>query len=90
MGVRILLIDDSADQVVITKQALKDFKDYRIETAMNGQEGVKKALAQDYDVILCDYRLPPMSGMDVLKQLKQHQADVPVMLPIFQAGAKRV
>ena len=90
MSIRMLCIDDSLDSIVITKRVLERAKGaYQIDSASNGQEGLSKLRLQSYDLILCDYRLPGMSGVDVLQQLKVEGRDVPVVI-VTAAGSERV
>ena len=88
MAVTVLLIDDNLDQITITRRAL-DANNYMIDTASNALEGLKKLLAFTYDVVLCDYRLPAMSGVELLKQMKAHRRDVPFII-VTAAGNERV
>lgn len=86
---RILLIDDNLDQITITKRALRRHADCEFETASTAQEGLQKVLARDYDVILCDYRLPGMNGLELFQQLKTQGKEVPFIV-ITAAGNERV
>lgn len=67
-GIRLLLTD------VFTEEG------YQIETAKTGQEAIEKMLAQTFDLILLDYRLPILDGKQVMQKMKQAQLDVPVIL----------
>lgn len=55
---------------------------FEIETAVDGPEGLLKAVEGTYDLILLDIMLPKMSGLDVLKALKEKEGirDIPVVL----------
>ena len=87
--ITLLLIDDNPDQLTITKRALRGATEYIIENALDAPDGLEKIPARSYDVILCDYRLPSMSGIEVLKQLEEHEWDIPFIL-ITVAGSERV
>lgn len=90
MPVRILGIDDNLDSIVITRRVLeRAMSGCQLDSANNGQEGLSKLRSESYDLILCDYRLPDMSGVDVLQQLKKEGRDVPVVI-ITAAGSERV
>lgn len=58
---RILLVEDSLDNQLLVTRMLK-LSGAQVDTAMNGREGVEKALAGDYDVILMDLQMPEMDG----------------------------
>lgn len=55
---------------------------FEIETAVDGSEGLVKAVEGAYDLILLDIMLPKMNGLDVLKTLKEKEEtkDIPVVL----------
>ncbi len=55
---------------------------FEIETTVDGPEGLLKAVEDKYDLILLDIMLPKMSGLDVLKTLKEKDEtkDIPVVL----------
>src|SRR5205814_4197388 len=53
---------------------------HRVEIAPTGSAGLERALDARPDVILLDLRLPDQSGLDVLRQLRQIDARIPVVL----------
>ena len=81
MPITVLLIDDNPDQLTITKKALaKGAHDYLLDLARSGKEGFEKLATGRYDLVLCDYRLPDMDGIEVLKKFQEQQADKPFLL----------
>jgi two-component system response regulator AtoC len=64
---RILIIDDEENFRHMLSVILKKEK-YEVDTAANGEEGLQKIVAEDFDQILCDIRMPGMDGLDVLKE----------------------
>jgi CheY-like chemotaxis protein len=60
-GRKILLVDDDASLVDLTKIILEE-NGYEVETACDGVQGIKKILASDYSVILCDMVMPNLTG----------------------------
>tara|TARA_R110002050_G_scaffold131371_4_gene253169 strand:- start:2581 stop:3258 length:678 start_codon:yes stop_codon:yes gene_type:complete len=69
--VKILLIEDELQLLNNIKESLEK-EDFLIETAMDFNKGLHKALIYDYDCILLDVMLPNGSGIDVLKELKKN------------------
>lgn len=90
MAVTILLIDDNRDQITITKKTLaRSHQDYQLDSAANAQEGLEKLSTGHYEIVLCDYRLPDMSGIEVLKQLKEQGSDCPFII-VTSMGNERL
>lgn len=76
---RLLVIDDDAavrDSIAAYLQELG----YQVELAGTGQHGLELFEQNPPEVVLLDLKLPQMSGLDVLKVLTQHPADVPVIV----------
>jgi two-component system response regulator HydG len=71
---RILVIDD--DQAVRDSMArMLRGAGYNVETADTGEDGVAAARGNVYDVILSDMRMPGISGLEVLRRLREHRVD---------------
>jgi two-component system response regulator AtoC len=65
-GKRLLVIDDEENMRHMLSKVLGK-TGYIVETASNGHEGLKMIENTDFDFILCDIKMPSMSGMDFLK-----------------------
>jgi two-component system response regulator AtoC len=76
---RILVADDDTDIRNMLKAFLED-EAYEVSEAPNGEEALEGIRSGSYDLVLLDMRLPGMTGLDVLKQLREKQGDVPVIL----------
>jgi two-component system nitrogen regulation response regulator GlnG len=76
----LLLIDDDPDLLPDQVRQVFPAPAHRVEIAHTGTEGLKRVAAVRPDVILLDLRLPDQSGLDVLKQLRQIDARIPVVL----------
>jgi DNA-binding response OmpR family regulator len=76
---RILLVEDDVGITTFVRQGLAE-AGYATDVAMNGAEGLKLALAVDYDLILLDVMLPLSDGISVLKSLRQQGSRTPVLL----------
>ncbi len=63
----ILIIDDE-EAIRSTLKDILEYEDYKIETAVDGEDGLKKIMAKDYDVILCDVKMPKKDGLEVLDE----------------------
>src|SRR6516225_11013195 len=76
----LLLIDDDPDLLPDQVRYVFPAPAHRVEIAHSGAEGLKRAADVRPDVILLDLRLPDRSGLDVLRQLRQIDARIPVVL----------
>ncbi|TAL33000.1 MAG: hybrid sensor histidine kinase/response regulator [Spirochaetes bacterium] len=76
---RILLIDD---EEIVLKSSTRILRstDYMIATAGSGIEGLDKARAQKFDIVITDLKMPQLGGMEILKTLKKEQPDVTVII----------
>jgi len=75
---KILIIEDEAPISNIIKFNLKK-EGYEVDTAFDGGEGLKKALAGGIDLILLDIMLPVMDGFEVCKQVRE-KSNVPILM----------
>lgn len=65
---KVLIVDDSA----LVRKQLTDIistLEFEIDTARNGQEGVQKAIAQQYDVITMDINMPVLDGLSAVEKI---------------------
>src|SRR6202171_2400361 len=79
--VDVLLVED--DPSVLEMYRLKlELDGYRVNTALDGEEGLKKAGDLAPDIIFLDIRLPKMDGLEVLRQLRAQEKtrDIPVII----------
>ncbi len=67
---RILVVDDEPEMLNIIEKVLRR-KNYDVTTCRNAAEAMKAAKAASYHVVVTDVRMPGLSGMDLLPQLKQ-------------------
>jgi CheY-like chemotaxis protein len=76
----ILVVDDNLHLQIAFKKVLTS-SGYQVRLASDGEEGLRLALETRPDVIVLDMMLPKISGLDVLRALKQDQAteSIPVI-----------
>lgn len=79
MANKILVIDD---EEIIGESLRRTFKgyDYEIEIARNGQEGLQKARRDKFDLMIVDLKMPGISGLDVIKQIKEEQPETMMVM----------
>jgi len=79
MSNRILIADDEPSNAKILGEELTD-RGYTVETANNGSGTLKKVESSPPDLIILDYMMPDLSGLDVLKELRKRGNDTPVIM----------
>lgn len=75
----ILLIDDDDDVRRDYGKVLRRLG-FAVDTAADGQEAAERLEAKSFDVILSDLEMPRMGGLELLRTVRQHDLDVPVVL----------
>ena len=79
MSSKLLFIDDE-DIVLRSSRRVFAGSGHVIDTASSGDEGLAKARAGDYDVVVTDLKMPGLGGMEVLKALRKEKPDVVVVI----------
>lgn len=79
MSGRILVIDDDKDMCLVLSKFLTK-NDYEVDAAHTGEAGLKLLRDNEYILILCDYRLPDITGVEALQKIKVLSPMVPVII----------
>ena len=81
MPQKILLIEDNEDHALLVRKTLEGAGEaYRLDVVSGAEEGLSRMLAEEYDAVLCDYRLPGSSALDVLREMKRKRKDLPFIV----------
>jgi two-component system chemotaxis response regulator CheY len=85
-----LVVDDSMTirRIVIKALSMVGIND-AVE-AGDGMEAIKATQGQDFDLILLDWNMPKMSGIDALKQIREAGKTTPVIMVTTEAERSRV
>jgi DNA-binding NtrC family response regulator len=75
----ILIIDDERSIRNVLKDILSN-EGYKVEEAADGEEGLKKFTSVNYDLVLCDIKMPKLDGLEFLQKAYHHNSDVPVIM----------
>ncbi len=76
---RILVVDDEESIHLLYKEELEE-EGYEVSSAMSGEEALKAFQEAPPDLVILDINMPGMSGIEVLRQMKEQRPDVPVIL----------
>jgi len=75
----ILIIDDEK-AIRKTLSEILSFEGYKIDEASDGEEGLKKFRERNYDVVLCDIKMPKIDGIEFLQKAGESNPDIPVIM----------
>jgi len=76
---KILVIDDERS----IRNTLKDilgYEQYQVDLAEDGNQGLELIRKNEYDIVLCDIKMPGMDGIEVLEKIQDESADIPVVM----------
>lgn len=76
---RILLVDDNRDGLLV-RRALLEEAGCTVEIAINGEEGLKLFEAANFDVVVTDYRMPRMSGTELIQRIRRRNPNARIIL----------
>lgn len=79
MTVRILFIDDDRAGREVALYNLRE-AGYEVASASDGQEGLSLFSPGNFDLVITDFKMPGISGIEVLRQIRSLDPDVPVLV----------
>lgn len=78
---KILVIEDEAAiRRVLVKILSEESDKYLVEEAEDGLIGIEKIRKDDYDLVLCDIKMPKMDGVEVLEAIKKLKPEIPIVM----------
>ncbi len=78
--IQVLYVDDEPGLLEIGKLFLEMEKDIRVETINSATQGLDQLDLMNYDVIVSDFQMPHMDGIEFLKQVRAVKGDIPFIL----------
>ena len=79
MGKTVLIVEDDTDLIGIYKEIL-ELHEFDVETALNGEEGVKKFIETRPSLVIMDGDMPILDGYEAFKQIKEIDKDANVVI----------
>ncbi len=76
---KILIIDDEKS-IRTTLREILEYEKFEVDEAKDGEEGFAHIKKNDYDVVLCDIKMPKMDGMEVLEKTVEAGKDTPIIM----------
>lgn len=78
---KILIIEDEAAIRRVLKKIISEENDsYQVEEAEDGLAGIELIKDKDYDLVLCDIKMPKMDGVEVLEKVKKIKPEIPMVM----------
>ena len=75
----ILIIDDEKS-IRKTLSEILSFEGYKIDEAGDGEEGLKRFGEKNFDLVLCDIKMPKLDGIEFLEKAREINADIPIIM----------
>lgn len=75
----ILLVDDNHDGLLVRRCLLEELG-YEVQIAINGEEGLKLFEGGGFDVVVTDYRMPQMNGVELIERIRKMNANARIIL----------
>ncbi len=82
----VLIIEDRRENIVFLANQILRPNGYQVIIAADGQSGLEKALAENPDLIITDYRMPRMTGIEMLRELNKAGRHIPTILTTFHGS----
>lgn len=76
---RILVVEDEQGIANFLRDGLRE-EGYAVDVAADGNEGLRIALTNDYNLLLIDWMLPGVSGIELCRQYRKHNTDTPIIM----------
>jgi CheY-like chemotaxis protein len=76
---KILLVDDCRDGLLVRKALLEELG-YSVQIASNGEEGLILFESSNFDVVVTDYRMPRMNGVELIQRIRKINPNARIVL----------
>jgi CheY-like chemotaxis protein len=78
---RVLIVDDAKDILFLVTRSVRQLgPDYHVSTAMDGLEALEQIRQTKFDLVITDYMMPGMTGLELAEEVRRHSPDTQVML----------
>jgi len=87
---KVLVVDDSSTMVRIISNTLKRIGVEDIVTAADGQEGFDKYNEEKPDLVMTDWNMPNMNGLELVKAIRKIDDETPIVMITTEGGKAEV
>jgi len=90
--IKVLVVDDFPTMRRIVKNLLKQLGFENIDEAENGEDALRKLKSGDYGLVVSDWNMPVMEGLDLLKHIRNDPQlkDIPFLMVTAEAEKEKV
>lgn len=82
-NVKVLVVDDNQPMINLTKSILQTFGVGQIFTALNGEDAIKKYKETNPDIIIADWMMKPINGIDMTKKIRSDDQSINPYVPVI-------
>jgi len=79
VAAHLLLVDDNKDGLLVRKALLEE-QGFLITTAMNGEEAMEALSKGKFDLMITDFKMPKMDGIELIRRVRPLQPDLSIIL----------
>lgn len=87
---KVLIVDDSSAMLRVIKMTLNEIGLQDIDMAMNGKEAIDKFQQNNYDLILTDWNMPEMNGINFVKRVRESNDKVYIVMVTTECKKEQV
>ncbi len=89
---KVLVVDDFSTMRAVVMKLFSELGFTDVSQAVNGREAWDKIQQEDFDLVVCDWNMPEMTGIELLKKLKEDDRyhDIPFILITAEAKANQI
>ena len=80
MSASILVIDDELDMLMLLRMIIEDNTSYKVETTNSPSEGIKLFREKAFDLVITDFKMPGMDGLELFDEFKEMNPEIPVII----------
>ena len=89
-NMNILVVDDYQTMIRIIRNLLKQLGFNNVDDAADGKAALEKTSSKNYGLILSDWNMEPMTGLDLLKHVRASGSKVPFILVTAESKAENI
>jgi two-component system chemotaxis response regulator CheY len=89
-AMNVLVVDDSKTMIRILSNTLKRLGIVNFKTGLDGVEGLELFKNNKFDIVMTDWNMPNMNGLQLIKHIRELDKDIPIIMITTEGGKKEV